>query len=134
MTHIHKREAEFKSKFKQELKRQLPNFYLLMVATKGVADRVVVGNKRTSFWEFKHATPTFDSPGDQELMCMRLNVAGYCRYVVFWESAAGIGSRTMIVTPKAVHERKSWLLEPEEVTPGFNTRWLVEQVARVHGL
>lgn len=130
---IHKREAEFKSDFAKELKRQYPNFYLLLLLTRGAADRLVVGNKRYSLWEFKHATPTFDSPGDQELMCMRLNVAGYCRYVVFWESLAG-SHRTMIVTPKAVHERKSWLLEPEEVTPGFDIPWLVRKVGEVHGV
>lgn len=40
----------------------------------------------------------------------------------------------MIVTPKNVHERQNWLLVPEEVTPGFDHRWLVKFIGQVHGV
>ncbi len=128
---ITKREAEFKSNFGKELKRRYPAFYILLFSTRGGPDRIVIGNKRYSMWEFKHATPGFESPGDQELMCMRLNVAGYCRYVIFYENQ---DQHTLIVTPKAVHERKGWKLEPEHITAGFDIPWLVRHVAWVHGL
>lgn len=127
---IAKREAELKSEFFKELKRQLPDFLLLAQASAGAPDKGIVGNGRTSFLEFKHATPQFLSPGNQELFCMRLANAGFCRYVIWWE--AGQGQRTMIVHPRKVHERQGWLMVPEEVTPGFDHKWLVSYVKQVH--
>lgn len=134
MIRVPKREAELKAAFTKELHRQLPGFISLLQATAGAPDRSITGAGRTTHWEFKHATPTFDSPGLQELLCMRLAHAGYCRYVFWWEGATGIGQRTMIVTPKNVHERQNWLLVPEEVTPGFDHRWLVKFIGQVHGV
>jgi hypothetical protein len=127
-----KQEAKLKSAFFKELHRQLPGFLILAQASAGAPDKGIVGNGRVSFLEFKHATPQFISHGDQELFCMRLAVQGFCRYVIFWESVTGLGKRTMIVHPKQVHEREGWRLVPEEVTPGFDHRWLVEYVKQVH--
>lgn len=127
-----KREAELKSEFFAELKRQLPDFLLLAQASAGAPDKALVGAGRTSFLEFKHATPDFLSPGLQELFCCRLAVQGFCRYVIWWEGASGLGKRTMVVHPRKVHERTGWLLDPEEVTPGFDHKWLVDYVKQVH--
>lgn len=129
-----KREAELKSAFSQTLRRRLPTFYTLLLASAGAPDRAIIGAGKTSWLEFKHATPSFRSPGLQELTCMRLAIAGYCRYVIWYETAKGNGQRTMIVHPKVVHERTSWQLTPEAWTMGFDHEWLVEQIRKVHEL
>ena len=125
-----KREGELKSQFAAELKRQLPGFYLLQYSTNGAPDREIVGAGRSTRWEMKHGTPDFLSPGDQELMCCRLAVAAHCKYVI-WQDIRGI-QRTLIVRPRDVKERTSWLLDAEASCSGFNMRWLVEQVRIAH--
>ena len=124
-----KREGELKSAFTKELKRQLPDFYVLQYATSGAPDREIVGAGVTTRWEMKHATPDFVSPGDQELMCCRLAVAGHCRYVIWWENAQGIGQRTMIVHPNRVLDQS---LVPEVWCQGHDHRWLVQQIRMAH--
>lgn len=128
-----KREAELKSLFTKEMKRQLPNFFMLHFASAGAPDREIVGNGFTTRWEFKHGTPGFASPGNQELFCMRLAAAGHCRYVIWQESRLGLGARTMIVHPKNVYNRGGgWNFLPEASCPGFDIRWLVNQVREAH--
>lgn len=124
-----KREAELKSLFKRELKRQLPHFITLSYASAGAPDMEVVGNGVTSRWEGKHATPDFVSLGNQELCCMRLATQGHCRYIV-WQSLSG--DRTLIVHPNAIHARRGWQLEAEARCLGFDMGWLVEHVKGVH--
>lgn len=136
-TKISKQESELRSKFMIVAKADpvLSKFVLIRhedVRTGGIADLEVVGNRRTTHWEFKHATPEFESPGLQELMMLRLAGADHARYIVFWQSRHGIGKRTMIVHPREVHNRKNWLLVPEEVTPGFDMKWLCRQIAEAH--
>ena len=131
---IPKREAELKAAFSQELKARLPGFMLLFLASPGAPDRAVVGGGRTTYLEFKHGTPSFDSPGLQELTCMRLEAAGECRYVVWQESAAGIGQRTLIVKPRAVHRRDGWLLDAEETFLGFDHHSVIQWLKERHGL
>jgi hypothetical protein len=125
-----KREGELKSLFRKELKRQAPSFMLLAYATNGAPDIEVVGCGRTSRWEGKHATPHFDSPGDQQLCCARLAAAGHCRYVI-WKEHRGI-EQTLIVHPRTVMDRDGWDLIPEAWCVGFDMRWLVEQVLKEH--
>jgi hypothetical protein len=134
-----KREAELKSLFTAELKRQLPGFYSLAYATNGAPDRSVVGAGRQSNWEMKHATPDFDSPGDQELMCCRLEAASHCRYVIWFEHKSV--EKTMIVRPRHViripsassaHSARG--LQVESWCVGFDMKWLVDEVRKVHGL
>lgn len=132
---IPKREAELKSAFTKEFKRQHPGFMTLFLMNSGAPDRALVGLGRTSFWEFKHATPDFSSPGNQELFCIRLAASSAaCRYVLWWESAKGIGQRTMIVHPgeiKASHQERRDPI-PEDSCTGFNHRWLANYVWKVH--
>lgn len=127
-----KREGELKSAFTHELKARLPHFIVQYFSSAGSPDRSITGNGVTSHWEFKHATPNFVSQGDQELMCLRLAVAGHCRYVIWWESRTGVGKRTMIVHPRVVYEHQPLL--SETWTIGFDHRWLCEQIMKAHGL
>jgi hypothetical protein len=127
-----KREGELKSAFAREMKNRLPGFLVLQYATNGAPDRSVAGAGRQTNWEFKHGTPAFDSPGDQELECCRLAFVAHCRYII-WHEKNGI-QKTMIVHPQKVMDRASWDLEAEVWTPGFDMRWLVEQVRKAHGI
>lgn len=130
---IAKEEAKLKSGFMRELEKQLPGFVTLRYATAGAPDREIVGNHKVSHWEYKHGTPAFRSPGLQELVMCRLALVGHARYVIWRETPHG-GKSTMIVHPLVVHLRTDWDLQPEAVTIGFDHRWLVEQVKRVHGV
>lgn len=125
-----KREGELKQKFAKELKLQLPLFRMYLLATSGAADRVIIGNKFTSFWEFKHADPFFSSNGLQELECMRADVQGFCRYVIFYERIHI--QRTLIVKPENVYDG-SWLTN-NEACDNFDHEWLVRYVKGIHGL
>lgn len=129
---MEKREAELKSAFVAELKRQAPGYLILEYATNGAPDREIVGGGITTRWEMKHATPDFDSPGLQELTCMRLAAAGHCRYIIWQETAHGTRQRTMIVHPRKVYERNGWLMDPETWCIGYDMNWLVEQVVKAH--
>lgn len=131
---IPKREAELKSAFSRELRHQLPGFITLLLATAGAPDRAIVGGGYTTYLEFKHGTPTFDSPGNQELMCMRLARQGHCRYVLWQETSQGAHQRTMIVHPDAIHNRVDWKPVPESWCQGFNHQFVVEYLKKIHGL
>lgn len=127
-----KREAELKAAFRQELKRQLPSFLSLQLATRAAPDRLIVGNHVSSYYEFKHATPLFGSPGDQELMCCRIATLAPCRYVIWWD---GVYPLTLIVHPMVVRAqsvKSAAYLRPETWTEGFNHAWLVRYIRRVH--
>ncbi len=132
-----KREGELKSLFAAELKRQAPGFQILQYATNGAPDRSIAGMGVQSNWEAKHATPDFLSPGDQELVCCRLAAAAHCRYIV-WMEHNGV-MKTMIVHPKDVIRREptsanhdARKLIAETFCVGFDMRWLVNEVRRVH--
>lgn len=132
-----KRESELRSKFLDEVKNHnlLPHAVIIRhedVRTGGIPDMSVTLYGKTTWWEAKHGTPDFESPGNQELMMMRLAAAGYARYIIWWESASGIGKRTLIVHPREVHERKNWLLISEEATSDFDHRWLARKILERH--
>lgn len=132
---IPKREAELKSALKQAFKRYLPSFVIQShedVRTAAHPDWSITGCGWSSWWEFKHGTPRFEGTGLQELQCLRLATAGFCRYVIWQETAAGHDQRTLIVHPVEVHERVGWTLKAEAATRGFDHRWLVEQIRLVH--
>lgn len=128
-------ESKLKSSFMFQVKTLLPNFLALRhedVRTSGIPDMSITGAGQTTWWEAKYADPRFESTGIQELTMLRLAAAGYARYIV-WEERRGI-QRTLIVHPRAVHERSGWALVPETWCVGFNHRWLVEQVMKAHRL
>lgn len=123
---MEKQEARLKAALVKELRRQLPSFVVLQLATPGAPDRAVVGNGKTTYWEFKHGTPHFASPGNQELLCMRLNQEGFCRYVIWQEDRDGKNRRTLIALPQHI------MPQTELSCEGFNHIWLVNQIRRVH--
>lgn len=126
-----KREGELKSAFTTAIK-DVPGFYMLHFASRAAPDRVIIGGGRSSYWEFKHGTPSFESPGDQELMCMRIASADYCRYVIWQENVQGHGQRTLVVHPREVFERKGWSFTPEAWCVGYDHHWLVRYIRSIH--
>lgn len=129
-----KREGDLKSKFTAAMP---DGYYLLRFASRAAPDRCIFGNQQTTLWECKHGTPGFDSPGDQELMCMRLARVVYCRYVLWLENPDGSNKTTLIVHPRVIAERKSkrdrhWMDDAEAFCVGHDMRWLVNYVRGIH--
>jgi hypothetical protein len=129
-------ESSLKSALMLVLKKQLPSFVALRhedIRTNGIPDASITACGKTSWWEFKFARPNFDSSGIQELTMCRLAAAGFARYVIWWETAKGNGQRTLIVTPKEVsqHHGNGECL-PEFSTAGFDHKWLVNEIRKVH--
>jgi len=127
-----KRENELKSRSVEALRKAAPSFVVQVhqqIRHSGTPDISVDGNRVGSWWEFKHATPGFESHGLQELTCLRLAAATYCRYIIFYENADGVDKRTLIVHPKRVHD-----LFPEAFTLGHDHAWIAEFIKKVHKL
>jgi len=130
---VTKREAELKAEFGRVLAQRLPGFVSQRLLDAGAPDRAIVGGGSTTFLEFKHGTPDFDSPGNQELAAMRLEAAGDCRYVIWRENANGSDKRTLIVRPRFLHYfRTTWELRADETFAGFNHLSVVEWLRRKH--
>lgn len=127
-----KREAELKSAFMKVLSATMPSAMFLTYATAGAPDKEVVDFGRTTRWEFKHGTPDFESPGIQELCCMRLAAVGHCRYVIWQETYEGTCPRTMIVHPREVHNRGGYRVTPESFCSGYDMKWLANKVRELH--
>ena len=127
-----KREGELKSELFKLMNGIYPGFIVHQIATAGFPDRAVTGRGKTTFWEFKHGTPEFDSIGLQELSCTRLAFVSFCRYVIWQETATE--QRTLIVHPRDVKERTSWKVVPESFCLGFDLKWLVNQIVKEHGV
>ncbi len=124
-----KREGELKTAFYSQMS-QVKGYYILSFSTRAAPDRAVFGHGKITTWEFKHGTPGFDSPGDQELMCARLATAGHCRYVVWQEYPDR--QRTLIAHPMSVMQRVGWSIKFEAWCEGFDIKWLVDYVRRTH--
>lgn len=129
-----KRESALKSALMAEIKAHLPGFVAQRhedVRTSGTPDLSLTGRARTSWWEFKHGTPDFESHGIQELTMLRLAASSFhARYVV-WEERRGV-KRTLVVHPKHIEcedlgaVAEAWWVE-------FDLRQLVDHMRRVHG-
>lgn len=121
-------ESGLRSALMREVKLVLPGFTALRhedVRTSGIPDLSLTGLKRTTWWEFKHGTPDFDSTDIQELTMLRLAAAGYARYVI-WHEKRGI-KRTLVVHPKHLGD-----LTPEVWCVGFDHRFIVEFMRSAH--
>lgn len=117
--------------FTSEMKRQAPGFLLLQYSTNGAPDRSILGMGLQSNWEFKHGTPDFESPGDQELVCCRIAARAHCRYVI-WQEIGDL-QKTMIVHPNHIRNRTSYRgFTVEDFCIGFDMRWLVSKVMEAH--
>lgn len=135
-----KREAELRSKFLAELRRQIPTAVAIRhedTLQSGTPDLTLTLSGRTGWVEFKHATPDFSGTGLQEKMCRDLAREGWCRYVVWWED--GLSKLTLVIHPAVVMAsagrpqcRKPAGMIAEAATSGFDHKWLVEYFQRVH--
>ncbi len=130
---MEKREGELKSALTAELKLFLPQAVILLFGTAGAPDRGIVLAGRMSMWEFKHGTPNFESPGLQALTCSRIAAQGvHCRYVIWQEATTLDSQRTIIVHPRTILDRNGWAVPYESRCEGFNMKWLVDQIRKVH--
>ena len=123
------REAKYKAALMRELRDRLPGFVCQRIEdrfTSGWPDIEVVGCGRTSYWEVKHADPAWKSHGIQELTMLRLAASSFHARYIFFHEKKGI-KRTMIVHPNDLEN-----LLPEAWTAGFDQRWLVEHIRKVH--
>lgn len=131
------REAKLKSALFQRVKEDEPSFLVLQLATAGAPDREVVGNGRVSHWEGKHGTPRFVSHGNQELMCQRLEIQGYCRYILWLEDAYGDSKRTLIVQPRYIRHVIAQLPHFQDITceasaTGHSHAFVSDFIRKVH--
>jgi len=95
------------------------------VRTAGIPDLSVTLRGKTSWWEFKHATPNYPSTGIQELTCLRLAAAGTCFYVIYHEE--GNYKRTLIIHPRNIKT-----LDPEVWQPGFDHSFVIDYIKWTH--
>lgn len=121
------RESALKSALFAKLREVEPNFIVLLLASAGAADRAVVGNQITSYWECKHGTPSFTSKGNQELFCQRLARESFCRYIIWCEDRRGGAKVTMIVHPLRLHP-----IRPEVSILGHDHVWVSDYIRKVH--
>ena|SRR5215467_12268099 len=121
-----------------KLRKTRPNWVVLRIetgeTTAGVPDLLVVGEGFTSLWEGKYANPDFKSKGIQELTCLRLDRAGYCRYIVWQELDET--KRTLIMKPSEMHNWTDLNLIPENANfyddTHFNMEWIIDYIIKVH--
>jgi hypothetical protein len=128
---IKKDEAKLKSDFIKEIKAHSHGVVIIHhedVRTSGIPDISITFNGRTTWWELKHATPQFDSPGIQELTMLRLNAHGFARYLIYYESKVA-SRQTLIVDPKYLDVYETL---PEMRFSGFNSCDLIHQVMAAH--
>lgn len=126
-------ETPLKAKLVKRLRDTRPDFVVIRHegdSRHGVPDISATGLGFTSWWEVKHADPTFDSEGVQELSMKRLAAGGYARYIIFDE-------RDDI--------KSTWVLTPEQfaawphqmgglMRDGFDYDWVVQELIAVHRL
>lgn len=104
----------------------------------GVPDWSVTGRKQSTWWEFKHGTPSFESPEIQLLTCRRLAVVGVCWYVIWREDRKT--QRTLIVSPQGVfnHLRQGQPLDHQIYAQApsyqFDHQWLAWFIKSQHGV
>jgi hypothetical protein len=115
---IKKRENELKLELHHVIEQRYPMLQSLLhqqVRGSGHPDMSLSGNKRTVWYEIKHATPHFESPGIQEWMCQRLEKTSRCRYIIYidapfeWPSGVLLSRRVVVVKPQYVVNRKGKL-------------------------
>lgn len=138
-TTIEKRENELKTAFWQRFdhlfNRPTPRYFVLNIQDVrkcGYPDTALLGYQRTSYWEFKHATPDFKTQGVQEITCQIIDRHTFCRYIIFHEDA-GVQS-TLIVHPRDVRNKggrtRGMLVEVSY--PGFDFDALAHYIHGAH--
>jgi hypothetical protein len=128
---VSREESKYKGQLMETFREQLPRFVAIRhenTAHSGTPDISIDGMGKCSWLEVKHGTPNFDSDGRQELLCLRLAGANFCRYVIYHEDAQGNNKRTLIVHPKNLRD-----LIPETFCVGFNHQFVVDYIKKRHG-
>jgi hypothetical protein len=132
-----KREASLKAALMLSLRQQLPGFVCQRHEerfTAGWPDISVTGHRRTSFWEVKHGTPSWQSRGIQDLTMLRLARASFhARYIIYHEQR-GV-KRTLIIRPELLHDVQPGHMRDDQIDaqcPGFDHAWLTEHIKWVH--
>lgn len=129
-----KRENELKAKLVERTRIRLPGFVLQLhqqVRGSGTPDLSLDGLARGSWWEVKHATPDFLSPGIQEVTCCRLAAANFCRYIIYFDD--GHKKQTRIVHPVAVRDRVGWDYPIETFCVGIDHEFVIDYMEKRHG-
>lgn len=118
----------------KELRARYPRLEVLRHRdiTAGIPDLSITGYGQTTWWELKHARPSFKSRGIQRLTCRRLAAGGVCLYVVYYQYEGGW--TTMIAHPNAITtspmnaENVKWI----DAADGANHAWVCDEIARRH--
>jgi hypothetical protein len=123
-------ESDLKGDLVRLVKDMFPHWVVLRHEdhfTHGIPDISVTGNKRTSWIEVKHATPSFKSKGIQELTMLKLARSGIAFYVVYWQKK---------------EQKRTYLVQANEIMfssdtwncfcHGFNHAWVVEKIKEAH--
>jgi hypothetical protein len=113
---IPKRENALKLQLHHTIEESYPELQSIVhqqVRGGGHPDMSLSGFKRTIWYEIKHATPYFESPGLQEWMCQRLEKTSRCRYIIFVDAPARLAQEALtfsrcviVVQPQYVVNRK----------------------------
>jgi hypothetical protein len=124
-------EAILKGALVKEARLVLPTSFVILRHedhfTHGIPDISIDGNKKSSWWEPKYANPGFQCKGIQELTMLRLNIATYARFIIYWEKDKI--KRTYIVEPKDIGiPTENWDVYEE----GFNHKWVVSKMRQAH--
>jgi hypothetical protein len=132
---IPKRETELRDAFWKRFEHLFPHYLVLNhqdVRSSGHPDSTLSGYIKTSWWEFKHATPTFTTYKLQELTCARLDNRSFCRYIIFKETHDS--SMILVVRPSQILGKKGRLddVAAESCVNGFDFDWLASIVHRAH--
>lgn len=117
MPKIEKRETELRDAYWTRFDKLFPApMYFRMnvqdVRTSGYPDSQLLGFKRATFWEFKHATPLFKTYGLQEITAQIVNQKTYCRYVIFIERPVTVLTQTTS-TPQI--DSSIWVVHPDQI-------------------
>jgi hypothetical protein len=130
-----KQENKLKARVLSLLRKTAPTLVVFPhqdVRRNGIPDISVTGGGLTTWWEFKHATPSFVSNGYQELTAQRLSRAGFCRYIVFREYEDET-KETFILLPGSLN-RDNWIEECDYWSDSFNYAGVVQQIMARHKL
>ena len=126
---IKREENRYKAECLTKVRLALPKFVVIghqEYRQSGVPDVSITGYGHTTWWEFKHGTPDFDSTGIQNLTMRRLDAAGFARYVIYQETETQ--RRTMIVEPRYLDS-----LDTKVWCAGFDHQFVIDFIKRVHG-
>lgn len=127
---IEKRETELRDAYFKRFDKLYPGpMYFRMhvqdVRTSGYPDTQLLGFGRATFWEFKHATPTFKTYGLQEITAQIIDSKTFCRYIIFVQDE--VGASIWIVHPSQIRNCAGKL---DHVTPEHRFDWDFDAVAQ----